>query len=128
MGGTWEDGTPDAATTQVTLGEFKERSVVLAVAHPRASTSSYLSSQFLANSRSAFMRTPKRKKTVDKGGWEEEKREERSVVLAVAHPMGGQYRPGDAARGFRLQPARILSSHGICEEVGVLPVVGGPRR
>ena len=34
--------------------DFKERSVVLAVAHPRASTSSYLSLQSLANSRSGL--------------------------------------------------------------------------
>jgi len=42
----WEDGTPPPHR------DFKGRSAVLAVAHPCASTFSYLCSQFLANSRS----------------------------------------------------------------------------
>jgi len=42
----WEDGTSPPHR------DFKERSAVLAVAHPCASTFSYLCSQFLANSRS----------------------------------------------------------------------------
>ena len=50
----WELGGRHAATPH---RDFKERSVVLAVAHPWASTSSYLSSQFLTNSRSGLHAT-----------------------------------------------------------------------
>ena len=76
----WEDGTSPSHR------DFKERSAVLAVAHPCASTFSYLCSQVRASP------AKERKKTeTPREGWEDgtppphRDFKERSVVLAVAH-------------------------------------------